>query len=226
MVVYISNFQSIFLLKYLIFRGGFNRSLKNLIKILFAKKKIKKTTFKYAAFLHKRKQENRVYGIVKQENKSSFFKINENDFNQLFINFENNLNDILNVSEPLISKEYKHRILTRIEFEQLGYGLEDKLYHGDVSKGNILANKSKVILIDDEFKDFYSDLYQNLDYLINLFEKHNFNKKQFFDFNWLFSVIQMYRETSQTEFIDTLKKRMDNGCDFATKILSNRNSTK
>lgn len=224
MVVYTNSVKSLGLLTHLFFRGGFKNSVKNIIKFIQAKKKIQKENFNYVAYTHKRLQENRVYGIFEENKKLHFFKLSEQIFLKIFNDDNKFLKALQQESQHLIHSNYKHRILTRIEFEKLGYGIKDSNYHGDVSKGNILAYNNDIILIDNEYKGEYSMLFQNVDYLFNLFINNSGEHAKFFNFNWWFIVVQMYTETTTYELEKVFKERIKNGCRLSNKILSNANS--
>jgi hypothetical protein len=219
MIVYSSNLRSYKYLLKLIFRSSFKKSIKNVIKIIAANKKTKNAKYNYVAFTHKRSQENRVYGILERDENLFFFKVSEKKFNSIFENIQNNIESLFDVSEKLIPSYYKHRILSRIEFENLGFGLKKTIYHGDISKGNILVYKNDIKLIDDEYKGTYTELYQNVDYLINLFEYHKIEDDKFYDINWWHIIVQMYSETDKKEVINVFKKRLLNGCNFSSKIV-------
>tara|TARA_B100000989_G_scaffold298640_1_gene288889 strand:+ start:2576 stop:3241 length:666 start_codon:yes stop_codon:yes gene_type:complete len=221
MILYSSDLISWKFLSKLIFRGGYLRKIKNILKLIFSKKIIKKSKYKFVAYTHNRLQENRVYGIVEIEKKLYFFKISENIFIKYF-NQTNTTNEFLkDFAQDLIPNFYKHRLLSRFEFEKFGFGLKDSIYHGDISKGNILAYKDDVILIDDEYKSHYSKLFQNLDYLINVFQENNIDSKNIYNINWWFKVLQIYSVVTKDQLIEVFKKRKKNGCDFSKKIIRN-----
>lgn len=223
MKLYYNKISSIRLLKHLIFRSSAVSTIKRLIKLLMAKKVKCKTSVDFVGFTHKRKAENRVYGIVMNSVEFFFFKESEDKFNELLNkDIHKLINHLFSIGEKLIPTDYKHNVLSRTEFESIGYGLKDSFYHGDVSKGNVLKYKGDVILIDNEFEGVYSELYQNIDYFINYFYGNNRIGGNYYNFNWWYSVVQIYKPISKEELVSVFNHRLRNGCDIANKILSTK----
>lgn len=218
MTVYYNKISSIVLLQNLIFRGGLYRSLVFFVKFIFASKRNIGGDFDFVCYTHNRKSENRIYGISRNNAPPKFFKVSEENFITNFNN-KSKVKDLIHRnSQNLIGSDYKHRILKRKEFEDLGYGIKDSIYHGDLSKGNILVKGEKIKLIDNEFEDNYSKNYQNLDYLINSLGEA-LDLKSITDIDWWYSAANIYYPVTKEEISKVFKRRKNNGCDLATKIL-------
>lgn len=218
MILFFSSWTSLFLLRHIIFRNGTIRGVILLSKYILSKKQKLVSDLEIAAYTHKRGSENRVYGVIRNQGSLEFFKIAEDIFKTDCID-EVKLTDIINSNgERLIDSGYKHRILTREEFEKLGYGVDKGLYHGDISKGNVFIKNDDVILIDNEFEKVYPVNYQNLDYLINALG----NKRSSFpfeDLEWWLAALSIYTPITMMELIEMFEMRKDNGCDLAINIL-------
>ncbi len=147
--------------------------------------------------------------------KKDFLKLLK-EFTNKIQNIDSNFKAIEQCSQILVPISFKHGLLTRNEFESLGYGLIKKIYHGDISRDNILKNNSKIILIDNEYEREYSLTFQNLDYLINCFKKSKLSKLS--DLNTWFVYLNMYCETTYSDVLNAFKERLQNGCDIAKKI--------
>ena len=205
----------------MIFRDSNLALLKILIKLIVSKKIRCEKSHDFVGYTHKRKAENRIYGIVRNSSEHLFFKLSEEKFDKLFKADNKSLTDyLISIGVQLIPSQYKHDILSRSEFENLGYGLEYSFYHGDVSKGNVLKYGSNIILIDNEYEGMYSELFQNLDYLINQFYGNSRIGVKYYQLNWWLAVIQIYKPVTKEELIAVFNQRLDNGCDTANKILS------
>ena len=227
MKLYYNKISSISLLRHFLFRHSFKRTIKDIIKFILSEKILCKTNSNFVCFTHKRKSEDRVYGIVEGSTDFLFFKLSFNEFITLFKKDENSLaSHFLSVGQKLIPAYYYHDILNRKEFEGLGYGIKDAVYHGDLSKGNVLKYNEEIILIDNELQRFNSELYQNVDYLINCFYGNNYVGNKYYDLNWWLSVVQIFNPTTKEELISVFDIRLLNGCDIASKILDNEKSTK
>ena len=217
MVIYSSSWKNIFSLYKIVFRGNYISIIKKIIKILLAKKNIVKTNNSFVAYSHRRQQEDRFYGLIFNDPlQERFFKIEFNEFTNKTQNIDSNFKAIEQCSQVLVPISFKHGLLTRNEFESLGYGLIKKSYHGDVSRDNILKDNSKIILIDNEYEREYSLTFQNLDYLINCFKKSKLSKLS--DLNTWFVYLNMYCETTYNDVLNAFKERLQNGCDIAKKI--------
>ena len=69
------------------------------------------------------------------------------------------------------------------------------------------------------FEGVYSELFQNVDYLINRFYGNIKIGNRYYEVEWWLSVMQMYRPTSKEELMSVLEQRLLNGCDISKKIL-------
>tara|TARA_Y100000385_G_scaffold288878_1_gene356681 strand:+ start:5816 stop:6481 length:666 start_codon:yes stop_codon:yes gene_type:complete len=217
MVIYSSSWKNIFSLYKIVFRGNYISIIKKIIKVLLAKKNIVKTNNSFVSYSHRRQQEDRFYGLIFNDPlQERFFKIEFNEFTNKIKNIDSNFKAIEQCSQILVPISFKHGLLTRNEFESLGYGLIKKIYHGDISRDNILKNNSKIILIDNEYEREYSLTFQNLDYLINCFQKSKLSKLS--DLNTWFVYLNMYCETTYSDVLNAFKERLQNGCDIAKKI--------
>jgi len=220
MVIYSSSWKNIFSLYKIVFRGNYISIIKKIIKVLLAKKYIVKSNNSFVVYSHRRQQEDRFYGLIFNDPlQERFFKIELNEFINKIKNIDSNFKAIEQCSQVLIPTTFKHGLLTRSEFESLGYGLTKKIYHGDISKDNILKNNSKIILIDNEFEREYSATFQNLDYLINRFQKSKLSQRT--DLNTWFVYLNMYCVTTHSNVLKAFEERLKNGCDIAKKLLEN-----
>ena len=222
MTVYYNRKRSIFLIYKIIFRYSFLRIIKFTIKFILSKKIKTKCNYNYAAFSHERRDENRVYGIIKTEKGLYFFKHAQFYFESIISNQSILSRVLLLDNQRFYDLNYKHRIITRKEFESLGFGINKIIYHGDLSKENILIFKDDIILIDDEFSRSYNVVYQNLDYMINSIGKSSILKKEYnLDF-WV-NLLGIYDLYTKEQVYDSFIERDLNGCDYSKKVLKYNN---
>lgn len=220
MKLYYNKINSLKLLIHLIFRGPILTIIKSIVKLVISKKNKCNTKVNFVGYTHKRTSENRVYGIIQNKTEYKFFKLPEERFNKLINqNIDTLMDYLFSIGDKLVPLNYKSGTLNRSEFESFEYGLKDSFYHGDISKGNVLKFKNEIILIDNEFEGMYSELFQNVDYLINRFYGNIKIGNRYYEFEWWLSVMQMYRPTSKEELMSVLEQRLLNGCDISKKIL-------
>ena len=198
MIIYHDNLRSLSLLTRFMASMNLRRRLIFIMRVLFSKKKRIKNPDRIVGYSYKRSEGNRIYWITKMNSDIFFSKTAEGDLVPLDW-------------KPWIRGKNPSVGLNRKAFEQLGYGLTSTIYHGDMSRENILISDGQVNLIDWESAGHYSLEYQNFDYLINYYGVRRYC---ILSYDSALALHSLYNLNWEETFRECVEMRISKGCSY------------